>query len=31
MLHKDVDSVLISQEKLEKIVKSLAKQIWRTS
>ena len=27
MLHKDVDSVLISQEKLEKIVKSLAKQI----
>ena len=30
MLHKDVDSVLISQEKLEKIVKSLAKQI-RTS
>ena len=27
MLHKDVESVLISQEKLEKIVKSLAKQI----
>lgn len=27
MLHKDVESVLISQEKLENIVKSLAKQI----
>ena len=27
MLHKDVESVLLSQEKLEKIVKSLAKQI----
>ena len=27
MLHKDVKSVLLSQEKLENIVKSLAKQI----
>lgn len=27
MLHKDVESVLISQEKLENIVKTLAKQI----
>lgn len=27
MLHKDVESILLSQEKLEKIVKSLAKQI----
>ena len=26
MLHKDVKSVLLSQEKLENIVKSLAKQ-----